>query len=180
MSLSKFPMLGLAAHLYRILEWAPLMWGQKSSEYWKAVSSTVNINQLSSLYLGFLQIFLAWIMSFQNMITQSKRSLNQGSRHPSTHPCGEVGGKIPLRSVAPFSTSSFSLHPHLIKEMSYFWHVYDVRSIPFIYVFILVLSLHFKSPSVKSVLDPRTVWKTFIDSMEAIPGSTRASPVCYS
>ena len=40
----------------------------------------------------------------------------------------------------------------------------------FIFVFILLfMSLIFKFSSAKSVLDCRTVWKTFVDSMETIP-----------
>ena len=49
----------------------------------------------------------------------------------------------------------------------------------FIFVFILLfMSLIFKFSSAKSVLDSRTVWKTFVDSMETIPLSKQECCMC--
>lgn len=93
MSLSKLFIFCLASHLCKILEWSPFAWGYQHSRYWKDVSSTININQLSDLCLGFLQVFSTWIMSFQNMITQSKRSLNPGSRLANPIPRFYCGGR---------------------------------------------------------------------------------------
>lgn len=49
------------------------------------------------------------------------------------------GGQVSLKVGCPFSPSptSFSLHPHLTKEINYSCHVYDVTSRPFIFGFIL-------------------------------------------
>lgn len=148
------------ASQHKILEQAPLTWGHKHSRHWKGVSSTVNINQLSDLYLGFLQVFLAQIMSFQNIITQSTRWLYEGSRLSSAQSCRGVGSwespSPPLSEPSSDKRDELFLKCILCKAN--------------IFVFILLfLSLIFAFSSAKSVLDCRTAWKTFVDSMETIP-----------
>ena len=130
----------LASLLHKILEQAPLTWGHKHSRHWKGVSSTVNINQLSDLYLGFLQVFLAQIMSFQNIITQSARWLYEGSRLSSAQSCRGVGSwespSPPLSEPSSDKRDELFLKCILCKANIYFCFY----SVVFVFDFCILIS----------------------------------------
>lgn len=89
MSFSKLVFFCLASQ-HKILEQALLTWGHKHSRHWKGVSSTVMINQLSDLYLDFLQVFcLNYAFSEHNH--PEVRWLYEGCRLSSAQSCRGVG-----------------------------------------------------------------------------------------